>query len=361
LKPSCARAWQIEALRDGRLRGKDLESARRHQAACAECTRRERELVALGQQISGLPELGRDPLTVRRARQQLLTELNEAVLRRSETKPARRAAFVLAFASLTLAGTCFVVSHRARSPDAAAPSKSVIDVRAQPGARWSEHQDREQDRVDLLDGAAAFTVHAHSGRRVVIRLPDGELEDTGTVFEVRVSEQRTTHIAVREGRVLVRLGGLPGFALGAGDSWESPATPAPTAVAAEPSSAMGIPRSSALRAAAAKPPEQLASSSLAGERARSHAAHERAATRSGSESARTPGGLADAPPDAERAKAEDDAYLQIVDLLRQGQYADARAEAKSYLLRFPNGFRRVEVLNVATRSAGESTGVTGGH
>jgi hypothetical protein len=39
-----------------------------------------------------------------------------------------------------------------------------------------------------------------------------------------------------------------------------------------------------------------------------------------------------------------------VDLLRQGKAAEARARAKAYLLRFPSGFRRVEVLNIATRA-----------
>ena len=259
MKPSCTRAWQVEAIRDGRLRAKDLESSLRHQAACADCMRYERELVALGQEISRLPELGRDPLTVRRTRQQLLAELNETVLLRSEPKPARRAAFLLALAGFALAGSWFVVSGQARPPDATAQLKSVIDVHARPGARWAERQDLQQDRVDLLEGAAEFSVYPHSGRRVVIRMPDGELEDTGTVFEVRVSEQRTTHISVREGRVLVRLVGLPGFALRAGDSWEAPATPAPNAVTAEPSSAPGLSGNSAPRGTAPRPPERLAS------------------------------------------------------------------------------------------------------
>ena len=60
------------------------------------------------------------------------------------------------------------------------------------------------------------------------------------------------------------------------------------------------------------------------------------------------------PPNAKDAlaeKAEDDAYLHIVDLLQRGRTEEARTAAKDYLLRFPNGFRRVEVLNIATHAA----------
>lgn len=47
--------------------------------------------------------------------------------------------------------------------------------------------------------------------------------------------------------------------------------------------------------------------------------------------------------------AEDDAYLQIVGLLRSGHEREARAMAAQYLLQFPTGFRRREVENIARR------------
>lgn len=47
--------------------------------------------------------------------------------------------------------------------------------------------------------------------------------------------------------------------------------------------------------------------------------------------------------------AEDDAYLQIVELLRSGRVPEARAKAAQYLARFPNGFRRLEVEKIAQR------------
>lgn len=47
--------------------------------------------------------------------------------------------------------------------------------------------------------------------------------------------------------------------------------------------------------------------------------------------------------------AEDDLYLQIVELLRSGRMPEARIKAAQYLTRFPNGFRRLEVEKIAQR------------
>jgi len=52
----------------------------------------------------------------------------------------------------------------------------------------------------------------------------------------------------------------------------------------------------------------------------------------------------------ERNSAEDDAYLQIVYLLRSGHEPEARAKASQYLARFPLGFRRLEVEKIAAQS-----------
>src|SRR5450755_1329475 len=105
MKPRiCPRKWQIEAVRDGRLRGKDLDSALRHRATCAECAEEERALSALGESISRLPELARDPLTTRRARQRLIAALNETVLDARRPRSIRRATLALGFAAITAVG-----------------------------------------------------------------------------------------------------------------------------------------------------------------------------------------------------------------------------------------------------------------
>ena len=222
---NCSRKWQVEAARDGRLRGKDLESARRHQATCAECSAEEREFAALETQLAALPELARDPLTAQRTRHSLLAAMNDSLLARREQRRLRRAALAFVLAP----GLCF-----------AALGATWLAVRRAPGS------------PTLAASAPSFSSPA-------------------PVFSVAIDPAPIA----------------------------APSTPAPEI---RPS----VPRAIA--------------------------------------------GSARPLVDESSSKAEDDAYLYIVELLRQGKDNEARARAKSYLLRFPNGFRRVEVLNIATRA-----------
>jgi hypothetical protein len=207
----------------------------------------------------------------------------------------------------------------------------VIEVDAQPGAAWTQHCDAKTDRIDLTFGIARFRVHPHPGRRVLIRVPDGEVEDIGTVFEINVQEGQTRSVAVQEGRVSVRVDSRPQFDLDAGQAWRQPESPAsppsadvanstsgprPTAVSRRTTGKASHPSFPLSAAAASSKPENQ-------DRANNTA-----------------------------AKAEDLAYVKIVTLLKQQKYAAAQLAAKEYLLQFPNGFRRVEVLNVAVRGAG---------
>jgi hypothetical protein len=48
--------------------------------------------------------------------------------------------------------------------------------------------------------------------------------------------------------------------------------------------------------------------------------------------------------------AEDNTYLEIVELLRSGRESEARAKASQYLVRFPRGFRRLEVESILRRA-----------
>jgi len=50
--------------------------------------------------------------------------------------------------------------------------------------------------------------------------------------------------------------------------------------------------------------------------------------------------------------AEDTKYIEIVDLVRAGKTSEARAAARDYLERYPNGFRKLEVMDVATGRRG---------
>jgi ferric-dicitrate binding protein FerR (iron transport regulator) len=352
--PTCSRLWQVEAVHDGRLQGKDLESALRHQATCAECSEEAREVSVLARQLSRLPELSRDPLTTRRSRQHLIAALNESVI--DPVRPARawRVALGVSLAAAIATGAWLIVvrsSARVRPTEAVA---SIIDVTAQPGTRWSEQVEREIDRVDLAFGAASFKVHPHEGRRVVIRLPDGEIEDLGTVFEIRVAGQHTEHVAVSEGRVSVRLHGRLEFSLSAGNAWNSEtATPAPSA-ALQPAVGSAVAADLARIPGSDRAPTPTPGASSHARRqpiAEAGARAEEASQKGSGKDARM---SAEPSPDSLSTKAEDDAYLGIVELLRQAKYSQARAQAKSYLLRFPNGFRRVEVLNIATRAADDA-------
>ena len=159
-------------------------------------------------------------------------------------------------------------------------------------------------------------------------------------------------VAVSQGRVSIRLRGRPEFSLSAGDAWDSePAAPAiepapGSTIAADPAR---IPDLDQAPMPASAPSSSSQTRRQPGTDAGAHA--EKVAPKERGKDASM---SAEPSPDTLSTKAEDDAYLSIVELLRQAKYTQARAEAKSYLLRFPNGFRRVEVLDIATRAADDA-------
>lgn len=330
--PACSRRWQVEAARDGRLSGKDLELAERHREQCAECAGEKKTLATLTHGLSSLPSLPRDPLSVRRTRQQLMAAVNEFLVLAPPRRPWRWAAALLLLPCAAIGYAFSMHGSASRTPPAM--SKSAVEVNAKPGARWVVHSTAELERVELTEGEATFKVRSHAPRRVLIQLPDGELEDLGTTFEVAVHDQHTTRIAVSDGRVAVRLATRPEFLLTAGEHWE----PAPNPSALPPS------------------PVASATSSLTNSRsdpARAAGLPRRAAVRSETSArAAEPKLVPSSAPHSEATLAEDLAYLGVVSLLRQGRQSEAREQAKAYLLRFPSGFRRIEMLDVATRSDG---------
>jgi ferric-dicitrate binding protein FerR (iron transport regulator) len=348
VKPaSCARKWQVEAARDGRLLDKDLESAIRHRETCAECAHEERELAALARELSRLPGDNRDQVSIQRSRQRLLAALNESLL-----EPPRRGVLLPVAGALALAlasAGWLLVAHHQKADSPREARTEIVEVHAQAGARWAKHQETSRIFVDFEDGAASFEIHPHPGRSVVIRLPDGEVLDIGTVFDVRVAEQHTEHVAVSEGRVSVRLNGRSTVNLGAGEAWDSePAPPVSSALALAPSGASPATPAAGPQLAAGKATASTPSrSEKPAPQVRSSAALQAPAAPAPSAQAQD----SRPAPSAQSTKAEDDAYLHIVDLLREAKDAEARARAKDYLLRFPTGFRRIEVLNIATRGA----------
>ena len=334
----CARSWQVEAARDGRLTGKDLASALRHRETCAECTAAAARLAELGAGIAELPAQPFAALTARRVRQNLLAAFNETVLDPPRAKSVPRRAWLLAFGLVgALGGFYFWVGQRARPSVTQTRLISAVEVHASAGARFTDQLENGLDRVVFDDGQASFTVHPHPNRPVLIALPDGELEDLGTIFDLSVREGHTQTISVSTGRIAVRLRERAPFTLTAGESWQrEPAASAVPSIAPGPSATPPV-----SSAAPAAPTSNSGSNGRASTRALAHAA----AAPSASQKAPS------ISPSSDSTKAEDDAYLEIIGALRGGKTARAHALAKSYLLRFPSGFRRIEVLNIATREA----------
>jgi ferric-dicitrate binding protein FerR (iron transport regulator) len=85
-----------------------------------------------------------------------------------------------------------------------------VTLVAAPGAQYERETNGAKDVVRLTDGEFDFDVRAHaSGKRLLVVVPDGEIEDIGTRFRVVVKDGATSEIAVSEGEVEFRREGVP--------------------------------------------------------------------------------------------------------------------------------------------------------
>jgi hypothetical protein len=313
MKPSCNRTWEVEAARDGRLGEAARAELDAHLSRCSECAKERASFQSLGERLRATPSTTRDDLGLRRLRGQVLARVDAAT---KQAKPGSRRFFggvaVLAGALVAF----FVVFGRGGvAPSEVPVEETKLVTTDEGGARWSSHDDGNTRQVDLLDGTLAIGVeHARGGKRVVVRVPDGEIEDVGTRFHVSVTDGHTRHVRVDEGLVIVRLAGQSPIALTAGQKWERPSPPAapPSGV----NSALPPPAPSVRVVVSAPRPSAVP----------------------------TPRPM----PSQSASDEEDLAYLEIVRLLREGRDADARAASRDYLRRFPGGFRRAEVERVLT-------------
>jgi hypothetical protein len=338
--PHCAREWEVEAIRDGRLRGRDADSARRHLKACATCTLEHGGIENLGADLRRLPRPHLDALAGRRIRQRLLTDHNRWMLHDSKPRAARRPGIVLIAACLSLiaALVVFLRSRPTTEVGQVADEGPNVEVLTAVNARWRREASAHDVRIVLDDGELRLKIERHrSTDRVTIVLPDGEIDDLGTVLSVVAAGDHAQEVQVEQGSVVLRLHGEVPRTLAAGQSWHR--TPPQEA---RNDAAPALPASSAAHDPTARPVQH-----------RSHAGANGMA-HGGTKAPETGGVGLDAlpsPAQAQAEKAEDEAYLRVVALLSAGRADEARKAAKDYLLRFPNGFRRVEVLNVATPSA----------
>jgi hypothetical protein len=337
----CPRTWEVEAARDGRLQSKDVDSFMRHLASCENCQRRQARLNTLGAVLRALPPVPDDLLAARRMRHRLFAEADQLVLQ-SPDKP-RTNRWLIGGAVALAAAAALALSFGVRRSVPSHPVAVVaglangqalqVNIEAQAGTIWHKTQVGNQLRLELETGEIRASVGVRRpGQSLVIHLPDGEIEDLGTVLTVRVEKEHTASVRVFEGRVRLRLAGSGALELGAGDSWVAP--PAPKPEPAPSCSAAKLPSAPPLRASA--PPNRP-------ERHPAPAAME-------SPSKETAAPVLDTPqsPSPQQAREEDEAYLRIVELVRAHRFDEARSAAKDYLLRYPKGFRREEVLGVAT-------------
>jgi hypothetical protein len=320
----CDRAWQVEAVRDGRLSGTDGVALASHLLGCSSCQSEQRELRALAADLRARGA-SVDEVALRRLRHTTLEKANALMTATAARTWTRRT-------TGWSAAACLVVTLAANTlwfarTDGRSVPHSAVSIVADHEAKWQRSLDPDVERVDLAAGTLLFRVaRKASDPRLVVRVPDGVIEDLGTVFSVSVREGATTEIVVREGSVMFFRRGDSALLLRAGTIWTPPRSPAPAQASATPS-----PPKPATVEAPAAPPKNLQSSR-----------HQRRRVRPPRVA-----GLAAHPAHELLDSGEDAAYLNLLLLLRQGRSHEARLAAAAYLEAFPSGFRRIEVARVA--------------
>lgn len=346
MKAACPRLFEVEALRDGRLTGAEVVRFQSHLAACAVCAREARALQAVAEALRSSTNFAdADELRVRRERTRLLAAFDASLVPapRSLARLWLRSAAAVALLSV-LAALAFVLwparpapSQSPGAPLARAPEP--VTIQADSSARWSRHVDAGLDKIVLERGALSIRVdHAASPRRLLVILPDGELEDIGTTFFVSADAGHTTRVTVQDGSVVLRLHGTPPLALDAGDSWSPPPAPAATPLPSTPPPARARrsvkPTPSAPPAPRQSTPDPDPSAEF---RAAMSAFNSGDNIRAASLFAAF---LSQHPRDL---RAEDAAYLRVLAVQRAGDSPATQQAAHDYLSRYPRGFRHAEV------------------
>jgi TolA-binding protein len=385
-RPACNRAWQAEAVEDGRLSGAERASFERHAASCAECASELRALARLRQGAEWLPASMLSPLEHRRQRQALLRRAGE-LSQRAPVRPRPRA-FAWALSGALVAAACIALAlgaWRSGSGASAALAAPTYRLDASPGASWQTIKAGASLRLRLGSGSFRLEVDKLKAmQRFVLELPDGELEVIGTRFGVRVEPEGTRRVEVTEGRVALRLRDAPPISLAAGEIWTAQreaarAAPPPSVPAAPPSVSAAPPSVPAAEATSSTPAASAPSErSRKGARRTALPETRRAVEPPSGDQAATAGthdddfaramaafGAGDYGQaerlfqDFERrhagdARQEDSAFLRAVARARRGDAAGARATAREYLERYPKGLRAPEAARLMGE-AGPST------
>jgi hypothetical protein len=356
MKPApCPRLFEAEAMRDGRLAGAERESFARHTGVCPTCRREVEALDELAEALRAGTRATTDELHTLRERTRLVAAF-DATLTGPEDLPGdrarvwRRALWPAAAAALVAGVLLFARSRPAPMPGA---SPGLV-VEAGAAAVWSKRSDGNVERVVLTEGELRIRVdHSRHQAKLIVALPDGELEDTGTTFTVSVVNGRTARVAVQEGSVVVRISGVPPAVVDGGGVWIPPPprqaafapTDAPSAAKPPPPRARSpiVPRAAMARpvdAAATADPGSAFRAAVAVLEAGAHREAAAAFARFLEMHPRDP-------------RAEDAAYLRVIALERCGAVQDTRRAAQAYLQLYPTGFRRIEIEKLAQTSRAE--------
>lgn len=330
---ACPRLFEAEAMRDGRLAGAERASFVRHTTSCAICRREVEALEALGAALRAGGGGRADELHDLRERTRLVGAFDRALVAPRRRSGALRWAPWAATAAAMIAAAILVARPRPNVERAPA-----LVVTAAAGAVWSRHGGEGRETIVLEQGELWIRVdHARGATALVVALPDGELEDTGTIFTVSAGDGRTTRVAVAEGSVSLRIRGLPPMTVGRGESWV-PAPPSPLPSAPQrgrtPSPARPAPPRRASAAPAATPDEADPALDFRAAVAVLDAGANREAAAAFARF------LATHPGDP---RAEDAAYLHVIALQRSGADDEMKRAAQEYLRLYPAGFRRGEV------------------
>ena len=154
----------------------------------------------------------------------------------------------------------FSVVQRGRTQRAVDVPPSFVSI-TPSDASWTRSDETGITRVRLDRGELDIHVtHTAAPHEVVVLLPDGELDDVGTTFHVKVDAGSTVAVSVSEGRVVLRRFGDEPISIGAGGSWVRPSLTAATSPSASvsdappPAAASAISLGSTTSASIASPP-----------------------------------------------------------------------------------------------------------
>lgn len=345
---TCARLFEAEAMRDGRLAGDELASFARHATGCTACRREVQALEALadGLRVGAAGAPPADELHRLRERTRLIAAFDASLVAPRRRAPAWRWAVGTAAAAIVVAAAA-VPFLRGPAGVETDPVPGVV-VQAGAAAVWTKHSEGSNDSIVLYRGELWIRVdHSRQRGKLVVGLPDGELEDRGTTFIVSAADGRTTRVAVQEGSVVLRIAGRPATTIGGGETWLADPRPAAVTTAAVSAPAEPKQRESIRSPPKVTPVHRAAATRVIQTSDRPDAAMDfRAAVALLHAGAIREAAAAFAHFMVEHPRdrrAEDAAYLLVIALQRCGAPEERRRAAQAYLQRFPWGFRRTEV------------------